>query len=80
MEQQVIIATPSTLLSLLRTVGYAWKQEALADNAREVFELGRELYDRLGDPRRPRRQARPLDQLGRARTTTPRSARWRPGC
>jgi DNA recombination protein RmuC len=47
MERQVIIATPSTLISLLRTVGYAWKQAALADNARTVFELGRELYDRL---------------------------------
>ena len=48
MEQQVIVATPSTLLTILRSVGYAWKQEALADNARVVFDLGRELYDRLG--------------------------------
>ena len=48
MEQQVIIATPSTLLTILRSVGYAWKQEQLADNARVVFDLGRELYDRLG--------------------------------
>ena len=48
MEQQVIVATPSTLLTILRSVGYAWKQEQLADNARMVFDLGRELYDRLG--------------------------------
>jgi DNA recombination protein RmuC len=48
MEQQVIIATPATLLTILRTVGYAWNQQQLADNARTVFELGRELYDRLG--------------------------------
>src|SRR5262249_13316662 len=48
MEQQVIIATPSTLLSMLRTVAYAWNQAQLADNARPVFQLGRELYDRLG--------------------------------
>jgi DNA recombination protein RmuC len=47
MERQVIIATPSLLIGLLRTVSYAWKQAALADNARTVFELGRELYDRL---------------------------------
>ena len=48
MEQQVIVATPSTLLTILRSVAYAWQQEALADNARVVFDLGRELYDRLG--------------------------------
>ncbi len=60
MEQQVIIATPSTLLSLLRTVSYAWKQEALADNARVVFDLGRELYDRLGT------LGGHVDKLGRA--------------
>jgi DNA recombination protein RmuC len=47
MEHDVIIATPSLLIGLLKTVSYAWKQEALADNARTIFELGRELYDRL---------------------------------
>lgn len=46
-ERNVVIATPSTLVALLRTVGYAWRQEALARNAREVHELAREFYTRL---------------------------------
>ena len=44
----VLIATPTTLIALLRTIAYAWQQEALAENARAVFEVGRELYARLG--------------------------------
>lgn len=48
MGKRVILATPTTLMSLLRTVAYAWQQDALTSHAREVFELGRELYDRLG--------------------------------
>lgn len=43
----VILATPTILIGLLRTVAYAWTQAALADNAREVFEVGRDLYHRL---------------------------------
>ena len=45
--RRVHIATPTTLVSLLRTVQYAWQQEKLSENARAVFEVGRELYDRL---------------------------------
>jgi DNA recombination protein RmuC len=45
--KQVILTTPSTLIGLLRTVAHTWRQEALAANAREVCELGRELYKRL---------------------------------
>jgi DNA recombination protein RmuC len=44
---RVHIATPTTLITMLRTAHYAWQQEALSQNARAVFDLGRELYDRL---------------------------------
>jgi DNA recombination protein RmuC len=44
---KVHIATPTTLVTMLRTAQYAWQQAALSDNARIVFDLGRELYDRL---------------------------------
>ncbi|MGN6791676.1 MAG: DNA recombination protein RmuC, partial [Streptosporangiaceae bacterium] len=45
--RKVHIATPTTLVTMLRTAQYAWQQEALSDNARAVFDLGRELYGRL---------------------------------
>lgn len=46
-EQNVVIATPATLVALLRTVGYTWRQEALAANAQEVLRTGKELHARL---------------------------------
>jgi DNA recombination protein RmuC len=46
-DQGVVIATPMTLLALLRTVAYAWKQDALADNAQAVLDLGKELHGRI---------------------------------
>ncbi len=58
--RRVMIATPTTLMTLLRTVGYSWQQAALTDNARAVFDLGRELYDRLG------RLGEHVDKLGRS--------------
>jgi DNA recombination protein RmuC len=48
MAAKVLIATPTTLIAMLRTIAYSWQQEALTANARSVFEIGRELYRRLG--------------------------------
>ncbi|UYM06240.1 DNA recombination protein RmuC [Solicola gregarius] len=47
-KRHVVLATPTTLIALLRTVAYAWTQDHLADNARELHALARELYERLG--------------------------------
>ena len=44
---RVVLASPGTLLALLRTVAFTWQQDALAGNARELFEVGRELHARL---------------------------------
>lgn len=47
LQQRVLLASPITLIALLTTVAHTWRQEALADNYREVARLGREFYERL---------------------------------
>ncbi len=48
LRQNIIIATPSTLMALLKTVAYGWRQSAMADNAALIRGLGQELHRRLG--------------------------------
>jgi len=63
-QRRVILATPTTLIALLRTVAHGWSHEALADQAREIHRLGRELHERLG------RMSGYLDQVGRSLNAT----------
>ena len=58
--KNIMIATPMTLITMLRSVAYAWNQEVLAESAREVSQLGRDLYERLGT------MGSHFDRLGRS--------------
>ena len=60
MQRRVHIATPTTLLSLLRAVAYVWQQQRLADNAQQVLAAGKELFARLAT------FGQHVDKLGRS--------------
>lgn len=62
-ERRVVLAAPTTLIALLRTVAHGWSHEALAEQAREIHRLGRDLHQRLGT------MATHLDSVGRSLNT-----------
>ena len=59
-DKSIIIASPTSLIGLLKTVSHSWRQVALAENAAQVLKLARELHDRLG------KMGSHVDKLGRA--------------
>ena len=63
-RKDVVFATPTTLIGMLRSVAYGWRQAALAESAAEVFKLGRELHEKLG------LMGNRFDKLGRALRTS----------
>jgi DNA recombination protein RmuC len=59
-HERVLVAAPTSLIALLRTAAYGWREEQLAENARAISELGRDLYKRLAD------MAKHVQDLGKA--------------
>ncbi|MGD8592801.1 MAG: DNA recombination protein RmuC [Gammaproteobacteria bacterium] len=60
MQQKIILATPTSLVALLRAIAYGWRQEALTENAEQIRQIGDELYGRLST------FAEHLNKLGRS--------------
>ncbi|WP_455209258.1 DNA recombination protein RmuC [Kaarinaea lacus] len=64
MQQKVILATPTSLVALMRAIAYGWRQESLAENAEQIREIGGELYHRLAT------FAEHLNKIGKSLTSS----------
>src|SRR5690606_20345012 len=67
LARKVLLATPTTLIALLKAAAYGWRQEALSQSAEEISALGRQLYDRIAN------FADHLDKVGRGLESATRS-------
>lgn len=63
-NSRIVIATPTTLIAMLKTISYSWQQQALSDNAQAIWNLGTELYERL------RKYVEHFDGVGRGLKST----------
>ncbi len=66
-SKKVLLATPATLIALLKAAAYGWRQEAVSKNADEIADLGRQLYDRI------KGFAEHLEKVGRSLETASKS-------
>ena len=74
-NEKVVLATPSSLIALLRMIALGWREQALAVNAQEVAQLGRQLYERVGSLATHWSDVATSSRRPSARTTEGRRAR-----
>ncbi len=78
--KRIALASPVSFWAVLKTVAFTWQQDVLTDQAKDLFDLGKELYGRLGTLAEHADKLAPLDRAQRSPATTSSRRRWRAGC